>query len=62
MGARGLNAGGFAYMKMISCPKCGAKRKLGQHMIRLAKDRPSLLDCPNKERCEKRQQRRKGGG
>lgn len=33
MGDRGANAGGFAYMEVIMCPKCGMKRKLGHQMI-----------------------------
>ena len=49
MGDRGYNAGGFAYMDLATCPKCGAQRKLGWRR-RKSKD-PRDRECPDKIKC-----------
>lgn len=54
MGDRGYNAGGFAYMEQVLCPRCGSKRPLGRDAIRRSKLNPSILHCPNKDACKRR--------
>lgn len=49
MGDRGYNAGGFAYMQTITCPRCGARRKLGHQKIR-----DGHLACGNRRKCNER--------
>jgi len=49
MGDRGFNAGGFAWMEIITCPHCGARRPLGKDAIKAG-----FLRCPNKEKCAAR--------
>lgn len=49
MGDRGYNAGGFAYMGTVTCPRCGARRKLGADSIRKGR-----IACNNKQSCERR--------
>ncbi len=49
MGGRGYNAGGFAYMAVITCPKCGCRRKLGHDAIKRG-----WLECGNKSKCDAR--------
>jgi hypothetical protein len=49
MGSRGYNAGGFAYMRTVTCPRCGARRKLGCVAIR-----QNRTQCANKIACDKR--------
>lgn len=34
MGARGFNAGGFAYMPRVTCRHCGRKFVIGNHNTR----------------------------
>lgn len=53
MGDRGFNAGGFAYMEIVTCPKCGARRPLGRYAREMG-----FLECDNREKCEAR--RKKG--
>lgn len=53
MGARGYNAGGFAYMRTVTCPRCGARRKLGRESIERGH-----LTCGNADKCSAR--RKKG--
>ncbi len=50
MGSNGWNAGGFAYMPVVTCPECGARRKLGRES---AQD-PWLCRCPDREKCNSR--------
>lgn len=51
MGARGYNAGGFAWMDWVTCPLCGAKRPLDREM----RQKPEMHKCPSKKDCAKRQ-------
>lgn len=53
MGDRGYNAGGFAYMEIVTCPRCGARRPLGWKKIK-----EGHLECDSREKCDKR---REGG-
>lgn len=54
MGDRGWNAGGFAYMEIAACPKCGRKRKWGRRSIEMG-----LTECSNREDCRLRQEKQK---
>jgi hypothetical protein len=49
MGARGYNAGGFAYMATVTCPRCGSRRKLGGDAVRAGR-----LACMDTDKCDKR--------
>lgn len=52
MGDRGLNAGGFAYMEIAECPRCGFRRRLGRRAI--AADH---LVCYDRVKCDSRRER-----
>lgn len=52
MGARGYNAGGFAWMDWVTCPICGARRPLG----RVAMENPKNHVCPDRDKCAKRRE------
>lgn len=49
MGSRGFNAGGFAYMQFVNCPKCGRKYRLGNRR-RVSGD----TACLDRSACENR--------
>lgn len=49
MGSRGYNAGGFAYMETVTCPECGARRKLGRESRE-----QGMLTCNDRLKCAKR--------
>jgi hypothetical protein len=57
MGNRGNNAGGFAYMPMVSCERCGRKFKLGIHTIESMKSMGLPIECGNKFICAARVKR-----
>lgn len=52
MGARGYNAGGFAYMEWVTCPRCGAKRPLG-----VDARRKGQTECNNRKACDARREK-----
>jgi hypothetical protein len=54
---RGHNAGGFTYMPMVACTKCGRRFKLGSRTIGTLAKRGLPVVCGNKAKCEERQQR-----
>lgn len=54
MGSRGYNAGGFAYMETVTCPKCGSRRKLGGDAVRAGR-----LACMDAEKCAARRMKGK---
>lgn len=54
MGDRGFNAGGFAYMTWVKCPKCGRNYPLGRRRL----DSGDYA-CQGKEQCEQRQAKKK---
>lgn len=43
------NAGGFAYMQIVTCPLCGARRHLGRENIE-----NGFVFCPNRAQCDRR--------
>lgn len=49
MGVNGYNAGGFAYMERVVCPRCGVIRPLGRHAI-ACRD----IACSDRRKCDKR--------
>lgn len=53
MGLRGFNAGGFAYMEMVTCPRCGRRYKLGSK-----RRKRGDLECIDRESCTRRRDRR----
>lgn len=49
MGDRGFNAGGFAYMDRVMCPRCGVIRPLGRDAIKRGD-----IACQNITKCDER--------
>lgn len=56
MGDRGFNAGGYAYMTPVKCPRCGKAYLVGH--LRLREGR---VHCMNREKCAARKAKREGG-
>jgi hypothetical protein len=53
MGLHGFNAGGFAYMELVTCPRCGRRYKLGAR-----RRRRGDLECLDRVACDRRRKRR----
>lgn len=49
MGARRHNAGGFAYMTLVTCPQCGARREIEHAAIDHGR-----LQCNDRKECAAR--------
>jgi len=52
MGDRGHRAGGFGYMAMAVCPRCGFRRRLGRKAVAVGD-----LTCVDRGKCDARRQR-----
>jgi ribosomal protein S27AE len=51
VGDRGFNAGGWAYMKRVKCPRCGWSFLIG--------NRNPRKTCANKAKCDARRAKKK---
>lgn len=62
MGNRGFNAGGWAYMPRVWCPKCGWSFLIGNETFNRYCDRDSkrpMLCCNNQKKCAERERRKR---
>lgn len=52
MGVNGHNAGGFDWMEIVSCPRCGFRRRLGYQAIN-----DKRTKCSDTEKCDARKEK-----
>ena len=53
MGDHGANAGGFAYMPRVICPRCGLN-----HVVSNRNHRANRWECGDEKRCAERAEKR----